>query len=139
MECGGTRSGRSFKWNGPKPVELDLHGKPMDRDWIRRDFHRIGAYSDWSMDGLFVEWWVGAYPGREGRWLCRRLVISPSLQQRWVWSCMLGRMELDRAIQRRVDALTKTTRGQIPQGGLHQWTRSVDEARIIRQPVTSLN
>lgn len=111
----------------------------MDRDWTRRGFHRLGAYQDPSVDGLFVEWWAGRYPGRNGRWLCRRLVLSPALQQRWVWSCMLGRMELDNAIQGRVDDLTQTPQGNLPQGGLHQWTRSVDQARIIRQPVLSLN
>lgn len=111
----------------------------MDRDWNRKHFHRLGAYPDSFIDGLFVEWWVGTYPKRDGQWLCRRLVISPALQQVWVWACMQGRMELDEALQSRVEALEATTEGQVPQGGRHQWTRSVDGARIIRQPVMSLN
>lgn len=111
----------------------------MDRDWTRKQFNRIGAAPDDTIDGLFIEWWAGKLPGRSGRWLCRRLVISPKLQQVWVFSCMVGKMALDRAIQSRVDALAETTNGRVPQGGLHQWTRDVDGARIIRQPYMSLN
>lgn len=111
----------------------------MDRDWERKNFERLGACPDPELDGLFIEWWVGPYPGRDGQWLCRRLIVSPALQARWVLNTMNGDMEIDRLIQSRAEALDQTTYGRVVQAGRHQWTRAVDGARIIRQPYMSLN
>lgn len=111
----------------------------MDRDWTRKNFERLGSAPDPEIPGLFIEWWVGPYPGRDGQWLCRRLVVSPGLQAEWVLRTMAGDMELDRAIQERAESLDQTTYGGVPQHGRHQWTRTIDGARIIRQPYMSLN
>jgi len=111
----------------------------MDRDWNRRHFQRLEAREDDVIDGLYVEYWAGVYPGRPGLWLCRRLVVSPTLIGLWYRTMQAGDPALDRALQTRAEALDQTTRGRVEQGGRHQWARPDDRARIIRQPIMSLN
>jgi len=111
----------------------------MDKDYRRADFRRINVRKDDFIDGLFIEYWAGDYPGLSGRWLARRLVITPWLRKLLKDQAERGEPDLLRSLGSRIQSLRRTTRGQIPQGGEEKFYREKDGARIFRHPIMSLN